>query len=809
MYKRPCLVFATLRTGSRQRVILNATYTLSWPDLMTTPESNEPPITDDNQRDSQESKSHRPSIRECRDSERSTKQPLEACLVEIDRLVERDLRDLSSLDDLHNFYRSMLRSLRKVTGARIARFEKPASADSDRMVDLRVGDDRTTDHGVDYPLSPTGQDDAVVSLHYGEDQLGDLPQTAAFIRPFVQQIRLAERIVSLASEEIQKATDKWKELTANQRVYELARANEVLVDALQRIVREIDVQPTIDRTMRQISQQFDARLVEYWRYDFRTGQVRPRRVYCDDRVIEAEALGHPAAQGIPVPATLAEAADHPRRRFRAYVSNLAEQGDVSDKVINYYRDGFGCEDFVHLPVAADGKLVAAFISVFPAGHQYQRTSVEIAHALVNQCALAIHIKRIAGESVKLAVAQQNDRTRLKRITEMNMERGILSRTAQQLSSDEPIEPFFHSLLSEAVEYLGADAAMLYLHDRDQDLHQWVVEFDTKDESVSPESSRPPRQTAASICPAWQHVLETRSPVRSSFAEVDKERFAQFVEHHENRGHRSFAAAPLLSGNNVMGNLLICSTQTSAATASQLGFLQTLAQQAMVALRMNDLVDEARQSAISKERNLMAREIHDTLAQNFVGVLMQMEAAEEAKTLAPDQVAAFHDRVRLLAKEGILQARKAVYTFGQPSDDRTPIDESTRQILRRFCDGTRIDYKVNTHGDVGRITPNQNAQLRSILVEAIVNAVKHGSAKSLQVNFECEGQKWQVSVVDDGCGMDVSKYNASDDPVNEKESKSLANGLSNIRARVQSIGGELHIESSPGLGTTIKIIGPQS
>jgi signal transduction histidine kinase len=225
--------------------------------------------------------------------------------------------------------------------------------------------------------------------------------------------------------------------------------------------------------------------------------------------------------------------------------------------------------------------------------------------------------------------------------------------------------------------------------------------------------------------------------------------------------------------------------------------------------MNDLVDEARQSAISQERNLMAREIHDTLAQNFVGVLMQMEAAEEAKTLAPDQVAAFHDRVRLLAKEGILQARKAVYTFGQPSDDRTPIDESTRQILRRFCDGTRIDYKVNTHGDVGRITPNQNAQLRSILVEAIVNAVKHGSAKSLQVNFECEGQKWQVSVVDDGCGMDVSKYNASDDPVNEKESKSLANGLSNIRARVQSIGGELHIESSPGLGTTIKIIGPQS
>jgi signal transduction histidine kinase len=290
--------------------------------------------------------------------------------------------------------------------------------------------------------------------------------------------------------------------------------------------------------------------------------------------------------------------------------------------------------------------------------------------------------------------------------------------------------------------------------------------------------------------------------------VDKEQFAEFVAHHKKRGHLSFAAAPLLSGNNVMGNLLIFSTQPSAATASQLGFLQTLAQQAMVALRMNDLVDEARQSAISQERNLMAREIHDTLAQNFVGVLMQMEAAEEAKSLAPDQVAAFHDRVRLLAKEGILQARKAVYTFGQPSDDRTPIDESTRQILHRFCDGTRIKYEVTTEGEVSRITPTQNAQLRSILVEAIVNAVKHGSPESLRVNFNCGGQPWQVSVIDDGCGMAMAQQENRGIANDESESKALSNGLSNIRTRVQSIGGELHIESSPGLGTTIRIIGPK-
>lgn len=591
-----------------------------------------------------------------------------------------------------------------------------------------------------------------------------------------------------------------EQLTENQRIYELARANEILADSIEQLSRKLDVNPIIDFTMEKVSQLMGTSLVEYWRYDHDSGLGYAARICRDGGAESATTVGHPAADGIPLPPSLIEADRNPYRRQRAYVSSLDEQKGLPKPLRAHYRDDGERNPFVHLPLLSQERIVGGIIAIFSEHSPFSRINVEVAHALVNQCSLAIRIREAANETIDRVIPGDDDPGSTELLTKMNRERGIFSGAAMELASESRIEHFFGSMLAEAVEYLDADMAMMCMYHPAQDEHEWLV---TVQSSVqrSPTVESPPSQRhtrTAKYCPAWEEVVRIGRPVRMRVSDVDPQKYPEFVQEHTELGHRSIAAAPLLSGTIPLGNLVVCSTSDVAVTQLQLGFLQTLAAQAAVAVRMADLNESAKVAAINEERNLMAREIHDTLAQNFVGVLMQMEAAEEARTIAPDRVEEFHGRVKQLAKDGILQARKAICTFGHSADDGTPLDVSVRHLLQRFCDGTRVSYNVRVVGDVGVWTPSETAQLRAILVEAIVNSVKHGSPTSIEITMLCQSPNWRLTMVDDGCGVPIQVQH--DDAL-------IGQGLRNMELRARSIGAQFTLDSVENEGTTI-IIEPQ-
>jgi signal transduction histidine kinase len=212
------------------------------------------------------------------------------------------------------------------------------------------------------------------------------------------------------------------------------------------------------------------------------------------------------------------------------------------------------------------------------------------------------------------------------------------------------------------------------------------------------------------------------------------------------------------------------------------------------LRLQQL--EAR-SAVLAERNRMAREIHDHLAQGFTGVLLQLEAAEAKLSRMegdPTPILTRLDHARNLAVASLQEARRSVMALRPRKAEGTDLLGSMRLLTDRLLAGTDIQVELALVGEPRRLREQVEDELIRMAQEMLTNALRHGKAKWVRVVLQFEGQKVHLSVEDDGKGfdpsMDVAGY-----------------GMRSIRETVKQLRGQLDIDSSQGLGSRITITLP--
>ena len=197
------------------------------------------------------------------------------------------------------------------------------------------------------------------------------------------------------------------------------------------------------------------------------------------------------------------------------------------------------------------------------------------------------------------------------------------------------------------------------------------------------------------------------------------------------------------------------------------------------------------SAVLAERNRIAREIHDTLAQGFAGISMQLEASKETLFISP-QVAHEHlDQANLLARSCLEEARQYVWDLRHHVEGNN-LSSVMASMARNLSTGLLLDFKV-----IGAVRPVSDAVESNILrigQEAIINVVKHAHARRIQVELYYEPRSLRLLVVDDGCGFDPRRAPAADGHF----------GLLGMSERARSIGGSLRLHSSPGEGTEIVV-----
>jgi signal transduction histidine kinase len=203
-------------------------------------------------------------------------------------------------------------------------------------------------------------------------------------------------------------------------------------------------------------------------------------------------------------------------------------------------------------------------------------------------------------------------------------------------------------------------------------------------------------------------------------------------------------------------------------------------------------------AVLAERTRIAREIHDNLAQEMLGISVQLEVVARTMPAGAELAQSHLDRVRMLVRHGIAEARRYVWDLRSQALDKADLPTALAETARRLTADTPVEAQVEVSGVFRALPRNIEDNLLRIGQEAINNAVAHANARQLAVKMTFDIQCVQLSVRDDGRGFDAST--------------GIANGhfgLVGMRERAERMGGTLKIMSSAETGTEIVVDVPIS
>jgi ligand-binding sensor domain-containing protein/two-component sensor histidine kinase len=205
--------------------------------------------------------------------------------------------------------------------------------------------------------------------------------------------------------------------------------------------------------------------------------------------------------------------------------------------------------------------------------------------------------------------------------------------------------------------------------------------------------------------------------------------------------------------------------------------------------------ESKFSAVLAERNRIAREIHDTLAQGFAGISLQLEAVDDTLEDSPTTARQHLDRARRLVRSSLTEARRSVWELRSSILDSNDLGNALSDIAQQLTSGTPVQTRVRTTGNVRRLPSLVENNLLHIGREALTNAVKHARATHIIVETKFERDGVSLLMKDNGCGFDFQNLSSSG-------IEGGGFGLISMRERAEQIGARLAIQSQPGEGTEI-------
>ncbi|MFA5078301.1 MAG: histidine kinase [Dehalococcoidia bacterium] len=262
------------------------------------------------------------------------------------------------------------------------------------------------------------------------------------------------------------------------------------------------------------------------------------------------------------------------------------------------------------------------------------------------------------------------------------------------------------------------------------------------------------------------------------------------------------AVPVRMGGRVLGVLDIESTEVDGFDEADVFTAQTLADQLAVAIDNARLYQEMRSLAVTEERNRMAREIHDTLAQGFTGIILQLEATEQAMgDTATEDVQKHLNQARSLARKSLAEARRSVWNLSPQALEQLKLDEAIQHEVDRFHHDNSIEATFALYGQKREIPPETGTAIFRICQEALANVAKHAQATQVDVSLNFENNVVELTVKDNGTGFEPGPEG--------RIGKAGGFGLISMRERATGQKGKFEVQSGKGEGTVIKVSIPLS
>jgi signal transduction histidine kinase len=205
----------------------------------------------------------------------------------------------------------------------------------------------------------------------------------------------------------------------------------------------------------------------------------------------------------------------------------------------------------------------------------------------------------------------------------------------------------------------------------------------------------------------------------------------------------------------------------------------------------------REDAVSKERDRMAADLHDTLCQSLSAIVLLLDAAEQTFPGDSEKAHPFFRHAHEVALEGLAEARRTLWTLSHESLENADLVSALSLIARQLFAGSKVELGLSLQPETRKLSSELRRELLRIAREALVNAFKHSNATKVELGLMCDEREVQLFVFDNGQG-----FAGSPEP-----SAVHGSGLNNMLRRAERMGGKLVVKSMPGHGTHVMAVLP--
>jgi len=230
-------------------------------------------------------------------------------------------------------------------------------------------------------------------------------------------------------------------------------------------------------------------------------------------------------------------------------------------------------------------------------------------------------------------------------------------------------------------------------------------------------------------------------------------------------------------------------------------------QAAAHRRLQQYASTVEELTISRERNRLARELHDTLAHSLSAATVQLEAVRSVWHVDRSRAQTLLDQTDETIRRGLVEARRAMQRLRASPLEDEGLTGALRQLAETAGERSGAALQLDLAPDLdGHVAPAAEQGLYRIAQEALENVVRHAEARNIAVRLEARDGRLVLTVRDDGQGITAAEEQNGHPP----DRNGL--GILGMKERAGVVGGQLDIDSRPGMGTTVRLaipLGPEA
>lgn len=381
-----------------------------------------------------------------------------------------------------------------------------------------------------------------------------------------------------------------------------------------------------------------------------------------------------------------------------------------------------------------------------------------------------------------------------RTIRQNQELGAVADVAAALGQSLQLDDVMQIALDKAITVMEADAGILCVLDEERE--ELVA---TAQRGISDELLARVRRAKLTEDKVGAQVIRTGAPVTIDDAFADPD----LAEVAKREGLRSAVSIPLKAKGKSVGVLALARRREAPFSGADAALLSTIAGQVGMAIQNAALHAQVQSLAVAEERERIARELHDSVAQ--VLSYTQIKSAAARRLVLQNQPTHAAEQLLQLeqaAKDAYVDAREAILGLRSTVHPGRDLLAVLQEYVDHFSarTGLPVEFYIPQPTDQARVPPEAEHHVLRIVQEGLANIRKHAGATRAWISVDANGQHLQITIDDDGRGFDPAQHRPGPQP---------RFGLHMMRERADAVGGTFAVQSRPGGGSRLVLTVPKN